>query len=500
LHTHIHASQIDCLVAALSADPETIEELQAALRRYIHSHSRRDFFETWRPGTDDEPWDAGVCIIDLAARLVVIESTYDQPGPSGGVEIRLDDERAKVVPYHLAEDWLFVREALGWEATADARRQARLAHPPLDARPILYGKACEFIVRNCLEQASGRREKRDVYEAISNIHALWLTTPRDDLRRKAPRDVLLERHNHIVWDMQDRCEQWSILGGQPPALSRESAAYRFGGFGIHEIVLYYYLVRYLLEVCWDRLVAERDEAARPDIAAEVAWVESMRDGWLESPNYEIISGRTPESVIEKERIRVPEAMTRDEAIVDHDCPLCQMMADMPGPMFWHLDGCNMDDDFAFSFHRTRDEWEAERRKWEEFNRRWEEEHPQPILTDAKSIWRCSGSDPHALDGPPALAVFALAAHLGELTQDLKDTGASHDMIDELNRSFGNVRDVADPPNTDLLEPVIEKMCETLAAVGEAHPLLADKTADLERQFRRFASRLVEPPEFDELPF
>jgi len=51
-----------------------------------------------------------------------------------------------------------------------------------------------------------------------------------------------------------------------------------------------------------------------------------------------------------------------------------MMADEEqfGPMFWGLDGCNMDDDFAFSFHRTRDEWEEERRKWEEFNLEFDE--------------------------------------------------------------------------------------------------------------------------------
>jgi hypothetical protein len=43
-----------------------------------------------------------------------------------------------------------------------------------------------------------------------------------------------------------------------------------------------------------------------------------------------------------------------------------MMADGDfGPMFWHLDGCNMDDDFPFSFYRTRAEWDEERRRMEE---------------------------------------------------------------------------------------------------------------------------------------
>jgi hypothetical protein len=47
-----------------------------------------------------------------------------------------------------------------------------------------------------------------------------------------------------------------------------------------------------------------------------------------------------------------------------------------GVGFWHLDGSHMDDDFAFSFYKTREEWEAENHRREEFdkefNRRWEE--------------------------------------------------------------------------------------------------------------------------------
>src|SRR5829696_8261451 len=64
----------------------------------------------------------------------------------------------------------------------------------------------------------------------------------------------------------------------------------------------------------------------------------------------------------------------------------QMMRELPGPMFWHLDGCNMDDDFAFSFHCTREEWEAEQREREEFSRRWRE-------TDWKQHEADDASDP-----------------------------------------------------------------------------------------------------------
>ena len=45
-----------------------------------------------------------------------------------------------------------------------------------------------------------------------------------------------------------------------------------------------------------------------------------------------------------------------EAMVSNDCPLCQMAAEFSGPMFWHLDGCNNDNDFPFSVYcRTRRE-------------------------------------------------------------------------------------------------------------------------------------------------
>ena len=88
----------------------------------------------------------------------------------------------------------------------------------------------------------------------------------------------------------------------------------------------------------------------------------VRDEWLATPDLEC-HGRTPRSIIDRERARIRERVSGHEAIVESDCPCCQMMADMPGPVFWHLDGCNMDDDFAFDIrHRTREEWEAEQRE------------------------------------------------------------------------------------------------------------------------------------------
>jgi len=40
-------------------------------------------------------------------------------------------------------------------------------------------------------------------------------------------------------------------------------------------------------------------------------------------------------------------------------------------MFWHLDGCNMDDRFEFSPFKTIEEWEADKLEFERFNAEFE---------------------------------------------------------------------------------------------------------------------------------
>jgi hypothetical protein len=55
----IHGSDADRLVAALTAEPETIEELDGAVRRLIKT-DRANYFAGFHRGIDDEPYDAGV--------------------------------------------------------------------------------------------------------------------------------------------------------------------------------------------------------------------------------------------------------------------------------------------------------------------------------------------------------------------------------------------------------------------------------------------------------
>ena len=76
-------------------------------------------------------------------------------------------------------------------------------------------------------------------------------TPRDDLRGQTPRQVLQARRSDLALHLQDRATQWTNFQQCPPPLWRESIAYRYGGYGTNEIVLYYRLLRHLIRVCWE---------------------------------------------------------------------------------------------------------------------------------------------------------------------------------------------------------------------------------------------------------
>ena len=107
----VHGSVGDALVAALSAEPRNIDELEAALNRFQKCESiPASFLKRYdRREIDEEPYDAGILVIDLAARIVACESTYSLPGRNGNVAYhdgaqRTDSSRR----YHLADDWVFL--------------------------------------------------------------------------------------------------------------------------------------------------------------------------------------------------------------------------------------------------------------------------------------------------------------------------------------------------------------------------------------------------------
>lgn len=575
---HVHGSDADRAIAALSADPVTLEELETAVERFHNSKVGHKLFSFLRPGIQDEPYDAGLVVIDLIARYVMVSSTYSSPSKSGHLNYHDGNSLTDIrIPYHLADDWEFDYKAVEWRGKADCRRRDRAAKPLRDVRAVFYGKPLlEFFARRLFEAfpkreeikaaaiARWREERREWIarkehlspenvdpsqltdeEVVPNVHpgneeyadpfrdlirqthADWLLTPRDDLDGRSPRDVYWERHDHLGRDAGDRCAAWSYLESCPPGLNESSHAYKYGGFGTHELVMYYELVRELAWSCWERLTELSQSAnlnQRPEsltvgdfLTTEVPRLEQVRECWLDSPDEEMHC-RSPRSIIHRERLRLPEGLGGHEMIVDPDCPCCQMMAELPGVGFWHLDGCNMDDDFAFDiYHRTREEWEAEQREYEEFSRQCDAREAERNRLglersydndDEKSnIWSRSFDVEQTADVPLGVRIFGIGCRLAELIVDLRG-GAEREnlppesqrLIDQLNRDFGNLREILQRTEPSLAEslfaPVTDRFRETLASVAGEHPQTERKCDALCDDLAKLLAPSPPEPEWD----
>ncbi len=567
----IHGSCADRAIAALSADPVTLDELEAAVARFAKPTPKHRFFCNLSEGSNDEPYDAGLVVIDLVARMIAVESTYSSPALDGNVHYHDGKCATDIsVRYHLADDWRILRDRDAWRPVADERRRQRAAKPLLDVRGVFYGKPMlEFVGREVFKAFAWRNEiaaavraewtecarKRlaekanlapeqidtslltdeeitpkswsgeevfssPFYATVKQIHAAWLLTPRKDLGDACPREIALERHGHLIWDLQDRCEQWSRMGNCPPGLAKASDAYQHGGFGTHELVKYYDLVRELLWSCWKQIT---EMAQTPNVGnrfemltvgdfltTEVPRLEKVRDEWFDVSDNEF-HGRTPRSIIERERARLPEGVSGHEAMVDPDCPCCQMMGEISGPFFWHLDGSGMDDEFAFDiYHRTREEWDEERRRWDEHARRFNEEQAEckrlgvsnsKLNADGSpAVWTRSFNVANTADVPLGIRVFGVGCRLAEIIVGLRG-GADREntpkeaqqYIDRLNRDFGNLRDVLQNADSSLAEalidPVRDRFAESLSEVNLAYPDLAERCEALTDEIRQ----LLDPP-------
>jgi hypothetical protein len=405
LHDTMPAGLANVMLAALTAEPETLEELEAAVARYDRPVLRTGFLDQINEGVNEEPYDAGVMIIGLPGRFIAsaTEPVLYRPAPSGYALYCPDPppdwseasaEEIVWVRYRLSGDWLFVNSLEDWRAIVQRRRAERAADPPFDARPVLFGKVAEFIARQCALARAARVE-----DPINAIHEEWLMTPRDDLHGRTPREVLLAKCDFIDRDLDSRAHQWSGTGQCPQPLKRESAAYATAGFGTHSNVVYYDLLRYLLNECWEYVRTDPPVT----LAEETVRLERLKDEWLRDGGK---FSHVPERVLEQERLRVPVTATAEELLIDENCPLCQMMADPEfGPTFWHLDASHMDleDNWVLSLHPTRESWEAERREWEEESREYERKRAQreadtewargaPIFDDRKIAAKNEAND------------------------------------------------------------------------------------------------------------
>ena len=336
----VHGSVAAAIIASLSADPDNIKELETALGRF----SARENFGWYAKSRDHTPYDAGLVIVDLAAKLIYEEQTYTTMGPKGEICYH-DGSAATDIPirYWLSDEWEFVRSVDEYEVKFKKRRYDFAQRDRTDYRSVMYGQELSAFLAANFDGVD-----------VSACHAKWLMTSRADLDGKSPREVLLEHQDRIDFDLYSRELQWSFVGICPPLLPLESSAFRYAGFGTHEFVIYYEMIRHMLE----------------NFSTDVGELEETKARWLESPDTEM-SSRLPSEMIEAERRRLPLEATAREMMIDEDCPICQMMqSEFDTPTFMHLDGGNIEDTFEFSMYKTREEWNENKRQWEEFNRRF----------------------------------------------------------------------------------------------------------------------------------
>ncbi len=143
-------------------------------------------------------------------------------------------------------------------------------------------------------------------------------------------------------------------------------------------------------------------------------------------------------------------------------------------------------------HRTREEWEKERRDREEFTKRCDAEWSEPKrlgVTNSmprddgcSAIWSRSFCVKETADVPLGIRLFGVGCRLAELIVGLRG-GADREatppeaqrLIDQLNRDFGNLRELLQSPDSSLAEalidPVLRRFADTLDAVATAHPPL-----------------------------
>lgn len=386
--------------AALSAEPESWGDWDAAWRRYFPKHNLltrgREIEHLGQLGGSG-PW----CLIDCDGRTIVTGGGFEpfENGSYSCVEDASEDVPSEDLADYLDHDalepldsrsvwievptnWLMIEAANGWQEVVSHRAAVAAETDRIDGRPILYGPPLfQFLAQRALQQkevASGGSEAE--YRATKQIHADWLLTPRPELGGRSPRELILENHGAIQKDLEQRATQWSRQGFAPEGLPEDSAAFRYGGWGTAEVVLYFDLIRAVLEQAWEWLRDTKPESklGEPQVAGSrletptpgestpaqrlATHLSDVAHHWLNAPEGEEgATSLTPSQIILSERRRIPVTEERPWFARDMEEISAQnsLRAAVRTPCFIWFDAHHMEleDEFAFSMTACRDDWE-----------------------------------------------------------------------------------------------------------------------------------------------
>lgn len=498
------------MLASLSSDPRSLEELAVAWSRYRPDQPllERDWEPALKPGAE-EFWLG----VDLTRQSYV----WNDPEPidpnAGGMRENVDDQwhasdeadNALVVWLNVPP-WWTKEDADRWSSSEnDERTQGRYTHvQSLDFRSVLYGRPLvEYIAGSVCAVAPQCRaaievDSRACDKLTKKMHAAWLMTQRGDLEGATPRYYLHLQRDWKDREIEYRRTQWTKERRPPPPVSNASHLFRFGPMGTEEVVTYFELCRELFQAAW---LCMSDDP-KIDLSALIAFLELTRDSWMEESSPDL-DGCAPEEVIEIERQLMPRQASCDP--IDCDCPLCRMQSLEPelfGPSFTICDGfqLEMEGEFAFSLIAEHDCWEEEREIWnpcEDDSEDSEEEEKEGLQWG--EVWRSSyvASSPQGV----TLSLFAIGTRLAELVGDLQTMKAEPAQIDSLNGAFGDLGrairqwlvEEATDADSQLGESTTSKvnhMIGCLEAVAFAHPELTAKSADLQSLVHHWQRQLT----------
>ena len=500
-------------------------------------------------------------IVDLDQKRFLSGKAFDPIGRDACFAMHTDEngDQHDLLSIHLPP-WWELQEQVEF-STINNPRQSPIEIPRVD-REFLFGDPMvAAIADQVLEIKSNGRfaealknepaARNPFYSLTIEVHRDWLMTPREDLGGLYPRQMLHGGNDWIeslAWAQRLRFEQGKG-GGQIVAAPKDCHGYNHAPMGREEMAIYFDLCRELIDASWfwcqcegatlkqrtesltgpyiitETLPAETSRLAVSDSASErealIGFLNDVRLDWLTSP---FEGGSVPAFILECSRRRVPrgagveivgmDQRQGEQHIIDCDCPICIMMAEgKMGVGFCSIDGhhLDLDEEFAFSMHETREAWEAQQQEFAEMSAGWDEEpveHEQQTNAgeiekdEFASAWSgstCEDPLPGDKGGKLKLA-FLLTEIVAEIQQanalqetspstpttTVPDSSAS---IPQLNADFTSFRN----SSTDEQPANAQKLNTTLEQIAAVHPELIPRIADFQSRIFESARNLSRGP-------
>lgn len=488
-------------------------------------------------------------VVDFNRRRLLTSPSMKLGNRNCAFDLYAESDRSKRWPLSIhLPPWWELHDSIRVSALASRLQKPRPASErmvPLTNRKLLYGEALTSFIASRIVEASklpNVREqllspKPNLYSQTVEIHRDWLMTNRSDLQGKCPRQLL---HGGQEWiEKLVHGQTMRAMAGCPlVAAPVDVISYESAPFGLEELVIYYHLCRELIERGWRWL--QRNLPGSPAQSSSLAlavnqlnlFLRETQHQWLSQPFEE---GSSPNFIIECSRRRVPrssdipikgmEESEKEPHVIDCNCPICMMMAEGAfGPSFTSLDGyeLELDEEFAFSKHETRQQWKEEMELFgtsggsgaededDEDDADEEDDNGDEFEDDGdeecgKVAVKCRGEDTDELDDTMGASGEAcdgeallfqsvwngirtqepipgdskghlkLAFMLSEIISQLEIEQADNTLIDELNRLFQQYRHASDLQR----RPAALQLIELLELLTMDFPRLISRLADLQ---------------------